>query len=176
MNTDIWLYGDSYFSNTGVIRWTGYLVSNGYTNYLLNAYPGRNSLTALAALRKDLSFNKVPRKIVWCLGMNDADTNSSPNANWLSALNSVIAICDEYNIELILATCPIPTASDYDNTYKNEYVRNLGYRYIDFAMAVSADGSNAWYDGMNDDGVHPTAQGALCLFNTAVAHVPELLS
>ena len=62
------------------------------------------------------------------------------------------------------------------NTLKNAYVVNSGYRYIDFAHAVSANGDTTWYDNMlNADNVHPNEQGALALFNCAVSSVPELL-
>ena len=178
---ETWLYGDSYFANTGNIRWTAYLISKGYSNFLLNAYPGRNSITALASLKTDLELGKVPKRIVWCLGMNDKDGESAPNASWKSSLDEVISICEQYNIELVLATIPNVPSTVCLNTYKNAYVKASGYRYIPFAEAISADESSTWYDGMLEIvsgggyGIHPTEQGALCLFNCAVSAVPELL-
>lgn len=176
---ETWLYGDSYFQNTGNIRWTAYLVGAGYTNYLLNAYPGRGSATAVRALKTDLELGKTPKRIVWCLGMNDPDEEDQPNTTWLETLGEVMGICTKNNIELVLAT--IPNVPSLSNANKNAYVKSSGYRYIPFAAAISADESSTWYDGMLETvsgggyGIHPTEQGALCLFNCAVSAVPELL-
>lgn len=62
---------------------------------------------------------------------------------------------------------------------KDNYVRESGYRYIDFAKAVGAtvdgQGNVTWYDGMLDtDNIHPTAKGAIALFNMAIATAPEM--
>lgn len=173
---DIWVFGDSYISFMDPTRWAYYLVQNGYTDYLLNGYPGRNSTQALTALRVALSLNHIPRKLLWLMGMNDKDTSTAPNANWLSSLEEVKAICTENHIELILATIPEVPSTAAKNTYKNAYVKDSGYRYIDFAAAVSADSSSTWYSGMlSSDNIHPDTQGAIALYNCVIAEVPELL-
>lgn len=179
LRTENWLYGDSYFGNTDTSKWTSYLVSLGFKNYHLNGYAGRNSATALTSLKKDLSMNRTPKRIIWCLGMNDSDKDylPDPNPNWKAAVDELVEICEDKHIELILATIPNVTNTDYVNSAKNAYVVASGYRYIDFANAISADGSSTWYDDMlNSDGIHPKTQGAIALFNCAVAEVPELLS
>lgn len=174
---DTWIFGDSYLANTSTDRWAYYLVNSGHTNYLLNAYSGRNSKQALDALKVCLSLNRVPRRILWLMGMNDKDGTSAANSNWLSALNEVVALCQCKHIELVLATIPNTTSTNVKNTYKNAYVIASGYRYIEFAKAVTADGGSTWYTGMlSSDNVHPTADGALALYNCAVASVPELLT
>lgn len=168
----IHLYGDSYF---GVYndKWTQYLVNNGWTKNNLNAYPGRASAEALTVL-KNVLRNSNPEKIIWCMGMNDGDDDGAVDAVWKASVDELMDICDKRNIELILATIPnVPTV---DNTYKNAYVRASGYRYIDFASAVGASSGTTWYDGMlSSDGVHPNIQGAIALFNQAIADVPELM-
>lgn len=173
---DTWLYGDSYFSNSDGKRWTKYLVASGRTNYLLNAYGGRNSASALASLKVDLKMNRVPRRIVWCLGMNDKDGDSAVNASWLSCIEEVKTICLEHHVELIMATIPNVPSTNAKNIYKNAYVEASGYRYIDFAKAVSLNGDSTWYDNMlYSDNLHPDTQGAIALYSQAVATVPELL-
>lgn len=169
--TDTWMFGDSYFGFYSD-RWTYYLYTAGHYNYLLNGYPGRASLEALNALKVDLKLAK-PRRIIWCLGMNDGDTGAV-NSNWMSAVSELETICDTYDIELILAT--IPNVPSVDNSYKNAWVESSGYRYIDFATAVGAHNGTTWYNGMlSGDNVHPTDDGAIALFSQAVATVPELL-
>ena len=173
---DTWVYGDSYLLNRDNTRWPYYLVYKEYTNFLLNGYGGRTSAIALQSLKTDLALNRVPKRIVWTLGMNDKDGDSTPNANWMNVINELISICDTYNIELILSTVPNVPATTTKNTLKNAWVRNSGYRYIDFAKAVSPNGDSTWYAGMlSSDNVHPAQQGAIALYHCAVTAVPELL-
>lgn len=176
VTTDTWVYGDSYLLNRDNTRWPYYLVYKGYTKFLLNGYGGRTSAIALQSLKTDLALNRVPKRIVWTLGMNDKDGESVPNTNWMNVINELISICEEYNIELILSTIPNVPATTTKNTLKNAWVRNSGYRYIDFANAISANGDSTWYSGMlYTDNIHPTAQGAIALYHCAVTSVPELL-
>nr|DAY95268.1 MAG TPA: hypothetical protein [Caudoviricetes sp.] len=168
---DIWAFGDSYFSMSSDIRWTHYINRWGYDNWLVDSYPGRNSVGAYNSLLKNLEFYK-PKYILWCLGMNDAD-NGAINSNWLNTLNSIKALCETKGIELILATIPnVPTR---DNSYKNNYIRNSGNRYVDFEKAVGSDINVNWFDDMlHSDGVHTAKNGAVALAFEAINKVPEL--
>ena len=116
-----------------------------------------------------------PEMLVWCLGMNDGDEGSI-NESYDSVVHEVMQICDQNDIELVLAT--IPTCPYWNNDYKNEFVKNSGYRYIDFARAVGAYDSITWYDGMLEEAekrIHPTETGAVALYSEAVTTVPELV-
>lgn len=171
-NKDIHIYGDSYVG-LYADKWTYYLIHGGYTNYNLNAYPGRASAEALVVLKQNLQY-ATPKKILWLLGMNNGDSGAI-NTAWKSAVDELMEICAEKGIELILATIPnVPTV---DNTYKNAYVIASGYRYIDFASSVGALNDSTWFDGLlSNDGVHPSNQGAIALYCQAIADVPELMS
>ena len=193
IKSGIWLFGDSYFSLSDSARWTSHLFSNGYNNFMLNAYPGEDSTRALNNLNKLLEID-TPKEIVWCMGMNDPDSSSAVNATWKSKLDDVIAICDEKGIELILATIPTvaggynPDTQSYNvgiQKYKNAIVRASGYRYIDFDSAVGAnETTGVWFNnGQVDDmlettqsgsRIHPTSYGALALYQQAIADCPEL--
>lgn len=76
----------------------------------------------------------------------------------------------------------IPTVSGNGsiriNKYKNSIVKSSGFRYIDFDSAVGADETTGeWYTGMlSSDGVHPSVQGAITLYNKAISDFPELVS
>ena len=172
----IWLFGDSYFGISDPARWCKYLTDAGYAdNVLLNAYSGEGSNSSLTALNNMLTYYGTPDKIVWCLGMNDgSDTNSStPSSAWTNGISQLISICTANNIDLILAT--IPTVPNINHEGKNNYVRSSGYRYIDFAKAVGADGTGTWYTGMlSSDNVHPTSTGAKALYHRAIADCPEI--
>lgn len=178
INSHIWAFGDSYFV-IDPTRWPYYLLNNGYQDILLNAYGGQKSIQALSDLQVLLN-NGTPKYILWCMGMNDADSSTEVNSSWLSTYESVKEICSKNNIELILST--IPTVSGNGsiriNKYKNSIVKSSGFRYIDFDSAVGADETTGeWYTGMlSSDGVHPSVQGAITLYNKAISDFPELVS
>ena len=169
-----WLFGDSYFNMTEANRWTSYLVTNNhYNSSYLNGYTGRSSLSALQSL-KDLLHIRIPKRVVWCLGMNDSDGASTINANYKNAVDQLIALSKQYGFELILST--IPNTPVNNNVYKNQFVRNSGYRYIDFSTSVGANSANStWYSNcLSEDNIHPTIKGATLLYGRAMADVPEL--
>ncbi len=178
INSHIWAFGDSYFA-IDPTRWPYYLLNNGYQDILLNAYGGQKSIQALSDLQVLLN-NGTPKYILWCMGMNDADSSTEVNSSWLSTYESVKELCSKNNIELVLST--IPTVSGNGsiriNKYKNSIVKSSGFRYIDFDSAVGADETTGeWYTGMlSSDGVHPSVQGAITLYNKAISDFPELVS
>lgn len=172
---DIQMYGDSYFGMRTVDRWAYYLAKDGYAEHILmDGYAGRASDAAITSLTDNLKHSK-PKFIVWCMGMNDGSDTSvlEPSQQWSYNRDRVINLCGEY-IEPIFAT--IPTVPTINHEGKNNWIRNSGYRYIDFAKAVGADADGNWYDGtLSSDGVHPTEKGAKALYMRALLDVPELM-
>ena len=193
----IWLFGDSYFTTgqNSKNRWTNYLFANGYKNFMLNGFPGATSINAYNDLIELLKIH-TPEKIVWCMGMNNPDSDTAINDSWKSTTENVINICNENSIELILATIPTVVGGWNADTqsnnlgvhkYKNAYIKASGLRYIDFASAVGANETTGeWYNnGQSDDmlenygvqgkgRIHPTNYGALALYHQAIADCPEL--
>lgn len=171
----LWLFGDSYFGMTSNSRWCYYLVEDGFDkNVLLNAYPGQATGSAMQALSSMIGHYGMPKQIFWALGMNDGgDSGNVPSTNWMNGISSLIDLCAENDIELILAT--IPTVPDINHEAKNSYVRSSGYRYVDFASAVGAQSDGTWYSGMlSSDNVHPDAPGAVALYNAVLNALPEV--
>jgi len=170
----IWMFGDSYFSY-GTNRWVYYLIENGYSeNCLIDAYAGESSTYSLPSLKSYIGLAK-PKIIVWCLGMNDGgDGSSAPSSTWMNAVNEVLSICRQFEITPVFAT--IPTVPSINHEKKNEWVRNSGYQYIDFAKAVGAQSDGTWFTGMlGSDNVHPTISGAMALYYQALTDCPQLL-
>ena len=165
----IWAYGDSYFD-----YWVKTVNDIGVGNWLVDGYSGRRSVEALASLKKGLN-KATPQIILWCLGMNDGDSASAVNANWKNTIEELKEICTTNNITLILST--IPNTPTIRNTFKNDYVRGSGYRYVDVAQAVGADSeASYWYEGLlNTDNVHPSEKGKNVIAYRFLADVPELL-
>lgn len=174
INKPIWLFGDSYFS-WYPSRWTYYLAEDGFTeSCMLNGYAGEPVQNGMLALRSLLNV-KTPDYVVWCLGMNNADSETAVSHTWELAYNELVGLANSYGFELILAT--IPNTPTVNNTFKNNIVKNSGYRYIDFSNAVNIPNSNTWYSGMlANDNVHPTINGAKSLYGQVLADFPEITS
>lgn len=171
---DIWMFGDSYFAYSKQ-RWTYYLNEYDYIkNVLLDGFPGEGSVNGRSAFTNLLRYG-TPKYAIWCLGMNDgSDSDTEASAVWVQNRDLFLSLCDAEHIEPIFAT--IPTVPSINHEKKNEWVRNSGYRYIDFSKAVGASSSGVWYDGMlSADKVHPTEKGAKALFGRVLLDVPEIM-
>lgn len=172
----VWVFGDSYVGLNNPARWAAQLRNNGFAeNVLINGYAGESSPSAVTALTNSLNHYGQPEKLIWCLGMNDgADSNNTPSTNYSNGITQVKSLCDNYDIELILAT--IPTVPSQNNEAKNNFVRTSGNRFIDFAKSVGATSTGEWFSGMlSSDNIHPTESGAIALYNRALADCPELI-
>lgn len=167
MSRPVWVIGDSYVSWYNV-RWPKQLANLfGIKNFHLQGKAGGVSAEMYADLVKALTFG-VPRFLVWCLGMND--TYSA----WESTYEDLATLCNNNGITLILQTIPWPengTKAEINNA-----VRGRGLRYFDGYQAVSSDANGTWYQGMCEDGVHPTELGAEAIASRFVADFPEILS
>ncbi len=189
----IWMVGDSYFSLTDANRWTTYLIKNGYTNHMMISQSGMSTETGLAEFEEALKYG-TPKYAFWCVGMNNGDDidDNSINQGWLKSTERFLELCAEKGITPILAT--IPSTPTVLNKPKSDWVRNSGYRYVDFESAVGGgvykaslvgkiyeDGKTnktgyEWYpDMLHADLVHPQQEGAQALYMRAISEFPELL-
>lgn len=170
----LYAFGDSYFGMTSPARWCNYLRENRQLdNVLLNAYPGESSVGTVAALESFPMFGAAPKVAVWTLGMNNgSDTDGQPEPHWLEDTRKFLAWCEACGAEPVLAT--IPTVPSRYHEEKNRFIRESGYRVLDFAAAVGADDKGNWLPGMlAADEVHPDVEGAKALYARAIADVPE---
>lgn len=170
-NQEIWFFGDSYFEIEST-RWPYYLMQK-KDNFLLSGFGGAGASQMYADFQTALTHG-TPKFAVWCLGMNNGDSESGINSTWQTYTEKFIADCEANGITPILTTTPnTPTVI---NIYKNEYVKNSGYRYIDFASAVGANEKGSpWYDGMlSSDNVHPAKEGGKALANQIFVDLPEI--
>jgi len=164
---DVWLFGDSYFD-----IWTMTLAEKVNNNYMLDAYSGRNSNQAMNSLKLDLKY-ATPKVIVWCMGMNDPDTDSSTiNASYKANLDMLISMCNNLGIKLYVTTIPL-VPSQYNNA-KNAYIESVAPNVVDVNHIVGGDVSTSWYSGLQLDGIHPTELGGKVICNYICACVSEL--
>ena len=170
----IWAYGDSYFDFYNKARWTYHVVQWGFDSFAAFGFPGAKSSDVYPEWLRTLNHG-TPNYALWCLGMNDIDTETGINSEWKNYVEKFIQDCMDKNIIPILAT--IPNTPDRRHTYKNEYVKNSGYRYIDFAKGVNSETYPAsWDEGMlHTDNTHPTEEGAKALAIEALIDFPEII-
>ena len=162
----VWVFGDSFLSVTAN-RWPGIIKDFGYFNVMFDGLAGITSEYIYTEVRKLLSMS-IPKYIVWCLGMNDKDSDYK---NYFTYLKEM---CDSTGITLIAATIPtVPTRSKEEIT---NYVKSSGVRYIDMYSAVGATSTGSWHEGMlSSDGVHPTELGAQALAMQVLTDFPEIM-
>lgn len=168
LDKKIWIFGDSYldFYCPTLRTW-------GYTNAMFSGYGGCMSWRGARSLKDAIKLKK-PEIIVWALGMNDGDGDSAINANWQTYAEQVMNICDENGVKLIFFT--IPNTPSINNQFKNTYIRNSDYDYIDIAYSVTGNTSgNTWYNGLiAQDNVHPSTLGSQTIAAYIVNHMPQL--
>lgn len=179
IDKDIWMFGDSYFGMYDTSRWPYYILTWGFTNFLLDARGGETAPEALSDLQNLLATGHRPKYIVWCHGMNGGrDNGTEVNATWLSATSQMLNLCKQCDITPILATIPSVPSEIHVNL--NAWVKASGYRYIDFASAVETDGSLYWKGWetsdalLSGDEVHPSAKGALVLASQVLNDFAEI--
>lgn len=166
---NVWVIGDSYTSMYQA-RWTYQMIENmKIDSFLLDGLAGGASADMFPELQRMLALG-TPKFLVWCLGMNDTVWQ------WMQYAKEVEMLCRERGITLIYQTIPLPTSGYVNKQRINEYIKASGYRYIDSCDAVVEDETTrAWYDGMLDDGVHPTALGAKALAGQVLVDFPEIM-
>lgn len=169
----IWIFGDSYINWTTSTRWPYYIYKSGYTNWLADHLPGGSSKRFINCFKNDLNYGN-PTYAIWCLGMNDgSDKNNTVDEKWLESIKEFITVCESKGIIPILST--IPSVPNRNNKLKSQWVRESGYRYIDFSRSVSTDDSNIWFEGMlSSDNIHPTSLGAEAMSIQVLVDFPEI--
>ena len=174
----IWLIGDSYIGFGHGARWPYYLFRDGYTNLMLVGYPGMSSERGIKEFREIVNHGS-PEIVVWTLGMNNKDDDEDDsvagvNKGYREAVDEFLKICNERGITPVL--CTVPDVPERSNRAKNNLVRSMPYRYIDFARAVGSDRDPEWYPEMlSQDRVHPSAKGAEALYSQVLADFPEIM-
>lgn len=173
ISAPIWIFGDSYLSYWDT-NWTKFLIDDGYVkNCMLNGFAGESSARDYESLVNLLAIT-TPKIVVWCLGMNDPDTDSAVNASWKTYYDKVVNLQKEYGFELVLYT--VPTTPTMNNKFKDAIVRESGYRYVEADKAVRINDNGDWITGaLLSDNVHPSAIGGNIIYNRILADLPEIM-
>ena len=172
---DIHFYGDSYLGSSSD-RWLYYAFSEGNKDALFDGYGGRGSGGAYASLVANLEKSS-PEIVVWMMGMNDgSDTDiNTPSLAWSANRDKLIALSEQYGFEIVFTT--IPTVPNINHEAKNKWIRESGYRYIDMAAELGADGTGAWHEGyLASDNVHPAIRGAEAIYEAVKKGLPEFIT
>lgn len=177
----IWMlsHSDTQFGSQGNNRWPYYLLDdNGeIKSMLVNAYNSCNSQGAYDDLLRLLNYG-TPKKLFWHINGNDG-LGDEALKKYKKYVEQVKYICIKYNIELILSTM---NGSEDDRNgavdnrcgLVNEYVRNSGFRYVDFAQSCcNKDG--VVNEELIGDKVHTNTKGAYVRYVKAITDFPELV-
>lgn len=166
LKKDVWLFGDSYLD-----YYADSTLLDGHLNISFDGYSGRAAYAALSSIKKALNYS-CPKYIVWAMGMNDKESGAM-NSSWLESTEEMLRLCQENDITPIL--CTIPNVPYISHTFKNEYIRTSGLRFIDICQVMGADESVYWHDGyLSDDLVHPSKLGATVLRRAMCENLPEI--
>ena len=85
----------------------------------------------------------------------------------------VLRVMKEHEITPILMT--IPSVKTLKHHAWSEYVRGLGYRYVDVAMAVGSNYDGTWTEGLlSSDNIHPSEAGAKIICERVLLDFPEI--
>lgn len=170
---DIWVLGDGYLGTHAKNKWPYYVLQEGYDNILYSGLLNATCERMYDEWRRLLTYG-TPKYAVWCLGMNESDGEKKANKDWEQYTNQFLDDCKQRGITPILAT--IPNTVKKNHVFKNEFVRNSGYRYVDFALVVGASKKDSvWLGGMlSGDEIHPTNAGAEALAEQFIKDVPEI--
>lgn len=147
--------------------WTKCYFDNGYDRALVSGYSEMTAAEAIVEFERLLTLG-TPRYAVWCVGMNDADGESTPNASWLEATERFLALCTEKEIIPVLVT--LPEISDTNNAEKNDWVKDNADKYVKFSYAIGSDNEDVMYSEGN-----LTELGAQSLYMQILVDFPELL-
>ncbi|MRH99812.1 hypothetical protein GH721_04625 [Kriegella sp. EG-1] len=168
--SDVFIFGDSYVNVGSKKRWPYYIYNANY-KFLCDGLPGGRSVDSYSFLNAAISIHK-PKFVIWCLGMNDKSDVLTVDKDWMLYTKKVISLCKQNNISLILST--IPSVPSRNHKEKNNFIRESGFRFIDFDKAVS-DGQGNWNSELlATDEVHPSTKGAKTLAAQFLKDFPEI--
>lgn len=172
-HSPLWIFGASYEQVEG---WQSQVRKMGYTNYLINAYPGRNSSICYDDFVRATAFG-FPKFLYWTMWGNGSASDLD------TYIGQVKALCDAQGTTLIIIDRPNSSATDVQDTYAArkaaiEKYKALGVRFVDSASALSSNpsASDGWYSGyLSSDGKHPTSLGYKSLAMQVLQDLPEIM-
>lgn len=169
----LWIFGASYEEHSG---WQSQVRNMGFSNFLINAYPGRDSATCYADFVRATAFG-FPKFLYWTMYGNGSSSDLD------TYIGQVKALCDAQGATLVIIQRPNSTATDVQQNYTakqaviDSYIAQ-GVRYVDAASALSSNPSSpdGWYTGfLASDGKHPTQLGHKALAMQVLQDLPEIM-
>lgn len=171
----LWVLGASYDVTHDTYGWANYIPAD-YQDFWICGVPGRDSEGAYADLQRALGLG-TPKYLIWTMWGNGTASQLG------EYMQMVYELCQTKGIVLVIVDRPNSTDSGVSSSYSarkaviDTYI-NLGVRYWDIAAAVSSNPSSTdgWYSGyLQNDGKHPTADGAKAIAMQLLADVPEIM-
>lgn len=105
------------------------------------------------------------------IGANDSISETITVDIFKNNLLNIIDYFIERGVEPVLTTIPIRTDTDNTNfiTKVNPWIKSLGYKFVDEYNIVSGE-------NVLSDGIHPSENGNICIFNSIKGVIPEVFN
>jgi|GEM_PF-5594135 len=166
------LFGDSITEGSGATvianSWAYLTCENG--NGI--ASPRGGDLAASIVKRIFSGLNAYPsvRYAIILAGTNDTDMTI-----WQRAIDNAYQLCMTYGVIPVFGTLPPEAADTNPVLVQNPYIRSSGYRYIDFARALTTGGDGTTRDATKFfDALHPNDAGHAAMYARVRFDLPEL--
>lgn len=175
---EVAVLGDSYvenFSRSNISGWVRLFEEKiGKENIFVAGMGGARTTELLLLAPQELMLCR-PQYVVLNVGTNDSNIATDTFKENLLALVEMIK-----SIDAIPVLTTAPRRGDTDNStwmgVINPWIKSLGYKYIDLAMALSTgDGMTQDTTRYRPDGVHPNSKGAQAILNYIELNLPELM-
>jgi len=191
--TRVVFFGDSITDNWSKAGYGGFFPGKPYVN---RGIGGQTTSQMLVRFRPDV-LALDPDVVVILAGTNAVAGNSGPIAPEAieNNLASMAELAKAHGVRVVLASI-LPVADDKKdaagqplnrttdrppatlraiNAWMSDYARRNGHVYLDYASAV-ADATGGFKADLNNDGLHPNAQGYTLMNPVAAAAIEKILN
>jgi lysophospholipase L1-like esterase len=151
-------------------RWVGLTYSALSGNVSISGRAGETSTGLVEKIQ--LVQNKLnPDFVILAIGTNDL-----VYATWLSNIQSLISTFEAKGAEIVLTTLPPRSDRVALLAQINSYILSSGYKYVDFAKALTTNGDRVTENTslFLSDHVHPNVAGHLRMYEQLRKDVPEM--
>jgi lysophospholipase L1-like esterase len=152
-------------------RWAGLLSTSINNNISIFARAGETTTDMNSKLSDITAWFTSPKYAIYAMGMND-----NTFSTWQTNMNAWRTVMEAKGAEIILITLHPRVGLEAFNTAVTNYVLTSGYKYIDFAKALTVNGDRVTRDTalLLPDLLHPNVAGHLKMFKQVQLDCPYL--
>lgn len=163
-------FGDSITEGTGATipnTWAYMVAEN--AGGLTSAHSGEGVSGILQRAERELRLFS-PKYAIVLIGTNDTNMTT-----WQDGIGFIAEKCLNAGVTPVFGTLPPEAADTNPVLVQNPYIRASGYRYIDFARALTTGGNGSSRDASKFfDALHPNTAGHLAMYQRVRLDLPEI--